>query len=67
MEVETLSQSFHDSKYLEARRLTREEIAAAYHVSPLLIGILERSSYSNIAGFSQGAVHVPPYSGGVSG
>jgi HK97 family phage portal protein len=47
-DVSTLSQSFHESQYLEVRRLTREEVAAAFHVSPLLVGMLERSSYSNM-------------------
>jgi HK97 family phage portal protein len=48
-DVTTLSQSFHDSQYLEVRRLTREEVAAAYHVPPTMVGLMEKTSYSNMA------------------
>lgn len=37
------------AQYIEARKLTREEAAAAYHVAPTLVGILEHATYSNIA------------------
>jgi HK97 family phage portal protein len=48
-DVTTFSQSFHDSQYLEVRRLTREEVAAAYHVPPTMVGLMEKTSYSNMA------------------
>lgn len=41
--------SAKDSEYLEARRLSREEVAAQYHVSPLFVGILEHANFSNVS------------------
>lgn len=38
-----------DSEYLSARRLSREETAAAYFVSPLFVGILDHANFSNVA------------------
>ena len=37
------------AQYIDARKLTREETAAAYHIPPTLVGILEHATYSNIA------------------
>ncbi|MEU0808789.1 phage portal protein [Streptomyces sp. NPDC005970] len=36
------------AQYIEARKLTREEAAAAYFIPPPLIGILDHATYSNI-------------------
>lgn len=36
------------AQYIEARKLTREEVAAAYYIAPPLVGILEHATYSNI-------------------
>lgn len=36
------------AQYIEARKLTREEVAAAYHVPPPLVGILDHATFSNI-------------------
>lgn len=36
------------AQYIEARKLTREEVAAAYFIPPPLIGILDHATYSNI-------------------
>lgn len=36
------------AQYLEARKLTREEVAAAYHVPLPMVGILEHATFSNI-------------------
>jgi HK97 family phage portal protein len=36
------------AQYIEARKLTREECAAAYYIPPPLIGILDHATYSNI-------------------
>jgi HK97 family phage portal protein len=41
--------SAKDSEYLGARRLSREEVAAQYHVSPLFVGILEHANFSNVS------------------
>lgn len=37
------------AQYVEARKLTREEVAAAYHVPQPMVGILEHATYSNIS------------------
>ena len=36
------------AQYIEARKLTREEVSAAYYIPPPLIGILDHATYSNI-------------------
>lgn len=36
------------AQYIEARKLTREEVAAQYYIPPPLIGILDHATYSNI-------------------
>lgn len=38
----------HDAQYLEVRKLTREEVAAAYHIPPPMVGILDHATFSNI-------------------
>lgn len=48
MEVKVIGQSFRDSEYLGARKLSREEVAAAYHVPLPMVGILEHATFSNI-------------------
>lgn len=35
-------------QYVEARMLTREEVAAAYHIPPPMVGILDKATFSNI-------------------
>jgi len=37
-----------DAQYIESRKLTREEVTAAYHVPLTLVGILDNATYSNI-------------------
>jgi HK97 family phage portal protein len=41
-------QSFRDSEFIATRKLTREEVAAAYHVPLPMVGILDHSTFSNI-------------------
>ncbi|HXO85943.1 MAG TPA: phage portal protein, partial [Gemmatimonadales bacterium] len=48
MDIKPVSQNFRDSEYLGARKLTREECAAAYHVPLPMVGILEHATFSNI-------------------
>lgn len=36
------------AQYVESRKLTREEVAAEYHVAPPLVGILDHATFSNI-------------------
>jgi HK97 family phage portal protein len=38
-----------DAQYVESRKLTREEVATAYHVPPVLVGLLgEGATFSNV-------------------
>lgn len=37
-----------DAQYAESRKLTREEVTAAYHIPLTLVGILDNATYSNI-------------------
>lgn len=37
------------AQYVESRKLTREEVASAYHIPLPLVGILDHATYSNIA------------------
>ncbi|MFI0914315.1 phage portal protein [Streptomyces abikoensis] len=43
-----IAMSPEQAQYIEARKLTREEVAAAYHIPPPLVGILDHATYSNI-------------------
>lgn len=42
------SQNSVDLQYIEARKLTREEVAAAYFIPPPMVGILDHATFSNI-------------------
>lgn len=42
------SQTARELQYVEGRKLTREEVATAYHVSPPMVGILDKATFSNI-------------------
>lgn len=42
------STSPRDAQYIESRKLTREEVTAAYHIPLTLVGILDNATYSNI-------------------
>ena len=48
MEFKPSSFSAKDSEYLAARRLSREEAAAAYFIPPAFVGILENANFSNM-------------------
>jgi HK97 family phage portal protein len=48
MDIKAITQSAKDSEYLSARKLSREECAAAYHVPLPMVGILEHATFSNI-------------------
>lgn len=37
-----------EAQYVESRKLTREEVATAYHIPPPMVGILDNATYSNI-------------------
>ncbi|MEU1526364.1 phage portal protein [Nocardia rhamnosiphila] len=42
------AQNAKDLQYLEVRKLSREEVAAAYFIPPPMIGILDHATFSNI-------------------
>lgn len=48
MQFKAISHTAKDSEYLAARKLSREECAAAYHVPLPMVGILEHATFSNI-------------------
>jgi HK97 family phage portal protein len=48
MVFKQISQSFRDSEYINARKLSRTECAAAYHIPPPFVGDLEHATFSNI-------------------
>jgi HK97 family phage portal protein len=48
MTFKQISQSFRDSEYISARKLSRTECAAAYHIPPPFVGDLEHATFSNI-------------------
>jgi HK97 family phage portal protein len=45
---EQASQTAKELQYIEGRKLTREEVAAAYFIPPPMVGILDHASFSNI-------------------
>lgn len=48
MTFKDATQSSKDLQYIEARKLTREEVAAVYHVPPPMVGIMDSATFSNI-------------------
>lgn len=48
MEFKEAAFSSKDLQYVEARKLTREEVAAAYYIPPPMLGLLENATFSNI-------------------
>jgi HK97 family phage portal protein len=48
MQFKPMSFSARDSELTSARKLTREECAAAYHVPLPMVGILDHATFSNI-------------------
>lgn len=48
MDLEIVGSSMRDAQYLETRKLTREEVAAAFFIPPAMIGILEHANFANI-------------------
>ena len=48
MQFKPVSQTARDLQYIESRKLTREEVAAAYFVPPPMVGILDNATFSNI-------------------
>jgi HK97 family phage portal protein len=48
MTFKATSFSAKDSEYIDARKLTREECASAYHVPLPMVGILDHATFSNV-------------------
>lgn len=48
MKFHAITMSAKDAQYLETRKLTREEVAAAYHIPPPMVGVLDHATFSNI-------------------
>jgi HK97 family phage portal protein len=48
MEFTPAAFSAEQAQYLETRKLSREEVAAAYFIPPPMVGILDHASFSNI-------------------
>lgn len=48
MEYQQLALDPQKAQYIEARKLTREEVAAAYHIPLPMVGILDHATFSNI-------------------
>lgn len=42
------SQTAEQLQYVEARKLTREEVAAAFFIPPTMVGIMDSATFSNI-------------------
>ncbi|MCX4801777.1 phage portal protein [Streptomyces sp. NBC_01214] len=48
MEYDQIALDPAKAQYIEARKLTREEVAAAYHIPLPMVGILDNATFSNI-------------------
>jgi HK97 family phage portal protein len=48
MSLEGNAFSAEQAQYIQARKLTREEVAAAYHIPLPMVGILDHATFSNI-------------------
>lgn len=48
MDFVKVAQTSDELQYIEARKLTREEVAAAFHVPAPMVGILDHATFSNI-------------------
>jgi HK97 family phage portal protein len=48
MKFVSASQTAKDLQYIESRKLTREEAAAAYFIPPPMVGILDNATFSNV-------------------
>lgn len=48
MQYQSASFNPQQAQYLEARKLTREEIASAFFIPPPMLGILDNANYANV-------------------
>lgn len=49
MKFTPAGQNAEQLQYVQARQLTREEVAAAYHIPPPMVGVLDKATFSNIS------------------
>jgi len=48
MKFVAASQTAEQLQYVEARKLTREEVAAAFFIPPTMVGVMDSATFSNI-------------------
>lgn len=48
MKFVSASQTSKELQYVETRKLTREEVAAAYFIPPTMVGVMDSATFSNI-------------------
>lgn len=48
MDFVKVSATPEELQYVDVRKLTREEVASAYHIPPPMVGILDHATFSNI-------------------
>ena len=48
MKFTAAQQSAKDLQYIESRKLTRQEVAAAYHIPPPMIGLMETATFASL-------------------
>lgn len=48
MEFASTGVTPRDAQYVESRKLTREEVAVAYHVPPVMVGMMEGATFTNV-------------------
>lgn len=48
MKFVAASQTAEQLQYVEARKLTREEVAASYFIPPTMVGVMDSATFSNI-------------------
>lgn len=48
MTFKPAAQSAKDLQYIESRKLTREEVASAYHIPPAMIGLTEGATFASL-------------------
>lgn len=53
MELKKLGFSSKEDEYIEAAKLALTTVAAAFHVNPVMVGVLDNANYSNVKEFSR--------------
>lgn len=48
MKFVAAQQTAKDLQYIETRKLTREEVAAAYFIPPTMVGVMDSATFSNV-------------------